>query len=381
MDRDFDIIVYGASGFTGRLVAEYLGTSGHPRFAMAGRNEDKLAGVRDELGLDVPLVIADGEDEDALKAMALQARTVVTLVGPYQLYGDKLLKACIETGTDYCDLCGEPAWMAAKIREANSRAAETGARIVFSCGFDSIPSDLGVLHLQNKVTAASGAAASRVKLFVREMRGTFSGGTAASFKATMEAASRDPQVLEDLKDPFSLCPGFSGPKQPNPNEVRFDEDEGTWLAPFIMATINTKNVHRTNLLGGHAYGEDFVYDEMVVTGPGDAGEAAARKLAEFNPMAGDDGPKPGEGPSPEEREAGFFEMAVIGHDGDGQRYETVVRGDRDPGYGSTSKMIAETARCLNEDRPEGPGGILTPGAALGDQLVRRLHSRAGVTFE
>lgn len=381
MAKEFDIVVYGASGFTGRLVAEYLGQSGHKSFAMAGRSEDKLAQVRDELGIDAPLIIADGDDEAALKSMAESAKTVVTLVGPYQLYGEKLLKACIDTGTDYCDLCGEPAWMAAKIREGDEAAKASGARIVFSCGFDSIPSDLGVLHLQNKVKAASGAPSERVKLLVRAMKGTFSGGTAASFKATMAAAFKDPQVLADLKNPFSLCPDFKGPRQPSLNEVRFDEDENTWLAPFIMAAINTKNVHRTNFLTDHAYGEGLVYDEMVMTGPGEKGEAAANHLAADNSMASDDGPKPGEGPSKEERENGMFELVVIGHDAAGNRYETVVRGDRDPGYGSTSKMISETANCLNEDRPEGPGGILTPGAALGEELVKRLHERAGVTFD
>ncbi|MEM1409263.1 MAG: saccharopine dehydrogenase NADP-binding domain-containing protein [Pseudomonadota bacterium] len=380
MAKDFDIIVYGASGFTGRLVAEYLGNSGHQSFAMAGRSEDKLKAVRDELGLDAPLVVADGEDEAALKSLAERAKTVVTLVGPYQLYGNKLLAACIDAGTDYCDLCGEPAWMAAKIREAEDAAKASGARIVFSCGFDSIPSDLGVLHLQNKVKSGSGAPAKRVKLFVKKMKGTFSGGTAASFKATMAAAFKDPDVLSDLRNPFSLCSGFKGPVQPNPLEVRYDEEEQTWLAPFIMATINTKNVHRSNYLLNHPYGENLVYDEMVVTGPGDAGEETAKRLAADKSMASDDGPKPGEGPSQEERENGFFELAVIGRAADGTRYESVVRGDKDPGYGSTSKMIAETARCLIEDKPEGPGGIFTPAAALGQPLLDRLHSRAGVTF-
>ncbi|NNU16773.1 saccharopine dehydrogenase [Parvularcula sp. ZS-1/3] len=380
MAKEFDIVVYGASGFTGRLVAEYLGKTGHKSFAMAGRNEAKLAEVRDELGIDAPLVVADGEDDAALKKMAESAKTIVTLVGPYQLYGEKLLKACIDAGTDYADLCGEPAWMAAKIREAHDAAKASGSRIVFSCGFDSIPSDLGVLHVQNKAKAGAGAPAERVKLLVRAMKGTFSGGTAASFKATMAAAFKDPQVLKDLKNPFSLCPGFKGPMQPNGMEVRYDEAEKTWLAPFIMASINTKNVHRTNYLTGHSYGEELVYDEMVPTGDGDEGKARAEAMATDKSMASDDGPKPGEGPSKEERENGLFELALIGTTKDGQRFESVVKGDKDPGYGSTSKMISETANCLNEDRPEGEGGILTPAAALGEDLLKRLHAKAGVTF-
>ncbi|MEM7742011.1 MAG: saccharopine dehydrogenase NADP-binding domain-containing protein, partial [Pseudomonadota bacterium] len=265
MAKEFDTIVYGASGFTGRLVAEYLGQSGAPSFAMAGRNQAKLEEVRDEMGLgDTPIVIADADDEASLKEMAERGKTILTLTGPYQLYGEKLLKACIETGTDYCDLCGEPAWMAAKIRESHEAAKASGARILFSCGFDSIPSDLGVWHVQDKAIAATGKPAERVKLLVKAMQGTFSGGTAASFKATMKAAFSDPQVMQDLVNPFSLCGDFKGPDQPDPRTVRHDDDENTWLAPFIMASINTKNVHRTNYLTGFRHGEGLVYDEMVV---------------------------------------------------------------------------------------------------------------------
>ena len=381
MAKEFDTIVYGASGFTGRLVAEYLGQSGAPSFAMAGRNQAKLEEVRAEMGLgDTPIVIADADDEASLKAMAERAKTIVTLTGPYQLYGEKLLKACIDAGTDYCDLCGEPAWMAAKIRESHEAAKASGARILFSCGFDSIPYDLGVWHVQDKVIAATGKPAERVKLLVKVMKGTFSGGTAASFKATMKAAFKDPQVMKDLVNPFSLCGDFQGPEQPDPRAVRYDDEESTWLAPFIMAPINTKNVHRTNFLTGFRHGEGLVYDEMVATGPGDQGQKTAEAMAADNSIASDDGPKPGEGPSKEERENGFYELSFVATGSDGSRFETVVRGDKDPGYGSTSKMISEVARCLNEDIPESEGGILTPGAALGAKLLDRLHNRAGVTF-
>jgi short subunit dehydrogenase-like uncharacterized protein len=380
MAKDFDIVVYGASGFTGRLVAEYLGSIGHKSFAMAGRNGDKVKAVRDELGLDAEILTADGDDGDALRTLAERARTVITLAGPYQLYGDKLLAACIEAGTDYCDLCGEPAWMAEKIRESQDAAKASGARIVFSCGFDSIPSDLGMLHLQNRIKDEAGAPAERVKLFVREMKGTFSGGTAASLKATMKAAFTNPQVLEDLKNPFSLCPGFEGPRQPSGLKPHYDEEEETWLAPFIMAAINTKNVHRSNYLQGHAYGEGLVYDEMIPVGPGSDGERRAEAIAAEKSLGSDDGPKPGEGPSKEERDSGRYTLDLIARSGDG-RFVTRVKGDRDPGYGSTSKMISETAIALNEDRPEGEGGIYTPAAVLGTALMERLHSRAGVTFE
>ncbi len=382
MAKEFDTIVYGASGFTGRLVAEYLGKSGAPSFAMAGRNQAKLEEVRDEMGLgDTPIVIADADDEASLKEMAERCKTVLTLTGPYQLYGEKLLKACIDTGTDYADLCGEPAWMAAKVRELHDAAKASGARILFSCGFDSVPSDLGVWHVQDKAIAATGKPAERVKLLVKAMKGTFSGGTAASFKATMKAAFSDPQVMQDLMNPFSLCGEFAGPEQPDLRSVRFDEDENTWLAPFIMSSINTKNVHRTNFLTGFRHGEGLKYDEMVVTGPGDDGQKAAEAMASDNSMSGDDGPKPGEGPSKEERETGFYELALVAVGSDGARFESVVKGDKDPGYGSTSKIISEVARCLNEDIPEGEGGVQTPGAALGSKLIDRLHNRAGVTFD
>lgn len=380
MSKEFDIVVYGASGFTGRLVAEYLNTIGHKRFAMAGRSEAKLAQVREEMGIDAPILIADGEDEAALKKMCESTNVVTTLVGPYQLYGDKLLKACIETGTDYTDLCGEPAWMAAKIRESHEAAQQSGARIVFSCGFDSIPSDCGVLHVQNKAKEATGGPANRVKLLVRGMKGTFSGGTAASFKETMKAAFSDPQVLADLRNPFSLCADFSGPKQPSPLDVRYDEEEKTWLAPFIMASINTKNVHRSNFLTGHPYGEDLVYDEMVWTGDGEEGEKLAKAMAADTSMSSDDGPKPGEGPSKEERESGFYELQFVATTPGGERFVSTVRGDKDPGYGSTSKMISEACRCLVEDVQEGPGGVMTPVSAMGEALAKRLEANAGVTF-
>src|SRR3569623_693299 len=383
IDRDFDIIVYGATGFTGRLVAEYL-VATYPagvRWAMAGRSLSKLQDVRDAIGApaDLALITANSDDPASLKAMCQRATVVITTVGPYQRYGSDLVAACAETGTAYVDLCGEPAWMRQMIDAHHETARKSGARIVFSCGFDSIPFDLGVLARQQCAIAKQGKPAPRVKGRVRAMKGGFSGGTAASLKATLAAAARDPRIVALLTNPFALTPGFHGPHQPTGLLPEYDKSVGAWLAPFIMAPINTKNVHRTNFLLGENYGADFVYDEMIVAGLGDIGKAAAEAIAKINPLAGDKGPKPGEGPSKEDRDSGHYDIIFIGEYPDEARVECVVTGDRDPGYGSTSKMIAEAALCLVQD-VGGDGGVWTPGALMGDALRERLVAKAGLTF-
>lgn len=385
--KDFDVVVYGATGFTGRLVAEYLaqqyGVDGDLKWAMAGRSEAKLASVRDEIGApkNTPFVIADAADPISLTRMAQRAACVLTTVGPYQLYGSALVEACANTGADYVDLCGEPAWMRQMIDAHNDAAKETGARIVFSCGFDSIPFDLGILYLQEEAHIRFGKTLPKVRGRVRAMKGTFSGGTAASLKATMTAASKDPKVLKVLRDPFALAPGASGPKQPSGAKPMFEEDLQSWSAPFIMAVINERNVHRSNFLMNHAYGEDFTYNEMILTGPGEQGEAMANHVANDKSLNAEDGPKPGEGPSKEERDTGFFEVLFIGEDNDGNRLKVSVSGDKDPGYGSTSKMIAESAICLVKDKSHTPGGIFTTAPGMGVALVKRLQDNAGLRFK
>src|SRR6266566_3525086 len=383
----FDIIVYGATGFTGQLVAEYLSThyrgDGSLKWAMAGRSLDKLASVRDAIGAaaDTALIVADASDPASLKAMVDQTKSVISTVGPYQLYGSELVAACAATGTDYLDLCGEPVWMRQMIDAHQATAQSSGARIVFSCGFDSLPFELGVFFCQETAKKVLGAAVHRVKGRVRAMKGTFSGGTAASIKATFAAAAKDLSLVGMLKDPFVLTPGFEGPKQPPGNKPKFDEEMGMWTAPFVMATINTRNVHRSNLLMGFPYGRDFVYDEMMLTGPGEQGEAKAKAVAAANnaeKMGSSGGPKPGEGPSKEERENGRYDLLFVGMGEGGRQVRVAVRGDRDPGYGSTSKMIAECAICLLRDTPEVLGGIWTPGAAMGNPLIKRLVDHAGL---
>ena len=379
--REFDIIVYGSTGFTGRLVAEYLGARDHGvTWAMAGRSLSKLEAVRDELGLDVPLITANADDPASIRAMAERAKVVLTTVGPYQLYGEPLVAACAASGTAYVDLCGEPAWMRHMIDAHAATARTTGARIVFSCGFDSIPFDLGVWTLQQAAQERFGRPFPRVKGRVVSMKGTFSGGTFASAKATMAAAAGDPSVLKLMIDPFALTPGFTGPDQPKGLMPEYDDALGAWTAPFVMAAINTKNVHRTNALLGHPYGTDLRYDEMMVApGLGEIGKAAAEAMAKFNPIGGDKGPAPGEGPSLEERESGHYELAFLGEMPSGERLKATVTGDRDPGYGSTSKMIAESAIALVKD-VEGEGGIWTPGALMAEPLMKRLEANAGLVF-
>jgi short subunit dehydrogenase-like uncharacterized protein len=382
---EFDIIVYGATGFTGRLVAEYLTNhyaDGSLKWAMAGRSLTKLHEVRDEIGApaDTPLLTANADDPEALLAMAARASVVITTVGPYQLYGEPLLAACVTAGTAYVDLCGEPNWMHAMIAKYHEAAKASGARIVFSCGFDSIPFDLGVWTVEQAAIAKFGKPAPRVKCRVRAMKGTFSGGTFASGKATAAAAMKDPAVFKALLDPFALTPGFEGPSQPKGMLPEYDAAVGAWVAPFMMAVINTKNVHRTNFLAGHPYGEDFRYDEMMVApGLGEMGKAAAEAIAKMNPMNADKGPAPGEGPSKEERDTGFYDIAFVAEMPDGQTLTATVKGDRDPGYGSTSKMIAESAICLVRD-VAGEGGIWTPGALMPEALVKRLEANAGLSF-
>ena len=390
-NREFDIVVYGSTGYTGRLVAEhfvreYGGRPDAPRWAMAGRNKAKLEDVRTLIGApeDTPLVVADADDPASLDTMCANTKVVLTTVGPYQLYGDALVETCARLGTDYADLCGEPAWMREQIDRHHDLATASGARICFSSGFDSIPFDLGVLMLQKHARETYGRPAPRVRGRVRAMQGTFSGGTAASLTATMKAAAKNPSIIKVLQSPFGLTPGFEGPAQPNGMIPHYEEDLGKWAAPFIMAAINTKNVHRTNFLRGHPYGEDFRYDEMVLTSPGEAGKAAANAMAEMlrNPF-GAKPPKPGEGPSPEERENGYYDVLFVGEMAPGEEGgETIrygVKGKYDPGYGSTSRMLGETGMGLLDC--DAAGGIGTPGSFLGEALVERLREHAEIAFE
>ena len=406
--KNYDLIVFGATGFTGRLVAQYLqatygktsAQAGQPavKWALAGRDLEKLKTVRSEVGSgdEVPLIVADATSADALKSLVAQTSVVITTVGPYQRYGEPLARACAEAGTDYVDLCGEPLWMAQMIPLLQGPAQKSGARIVFSCGFDSIPFDLGVLFLQDTARQRFGAPLANVRGRVRVMKGGFSGGTAASLMGTLAQISREPSLANTMADPFALTPGFKGPAQPEGDSAQYDAFAKSWSGPFVMAAINTKNVHRTNALRGHPWGKEFQYDERMLTGDGKLGERLAKGLARttrvqnlllgFGPTRALIGrfalPQPGQGPTQQQRERGRYEVEFSGESAGGETLRAIVKGDRDPGYGSTCKLITESALCLalEVDRHMTPGGVWTAGAAMGLPLVHRLHARAGLSF-
>jgi len=386
MQKEFDIIVYGATGFTGRLVAEYLsnqyGNNQELKWAMAGRSQTKLEHVRDEMGFapDTPLIVADTGDKASMQSMVDRTQCIITTVGPYQLYGELLVGLCANSGTDYVDLCGESVWMRQMIEQHQEAAKKSGARIVFSCGFDSIPSDLGIFRLQNLSIEKTGQPCQSVNGRVRGLSGTFSGGTAASIQASFKAAATDPQTYKLAIDPFALVPDYDGVPQPDGDKIHYSQEYKSWVAPFIMAAINTRNVHRSNALLGFKYGKDFTYDEMMFTGDGDQGEMIAKHVAGDKSMVGPDAPKPGEGPSKEERESGFYDIMYVGQTSNGDKMIVSVKGDRDPGYGSTCKMLSESAVCLIKDATDTPGGIWTTAPAMGDKLIARLEKNAGLTF-
>jgi short subunit dehydrogenase-like uncharacterized protein len=415
--KDFDLVVFGATSFVGRILCRYLldtyGAAGERqaagpqgaalRWAIAARSAARLDELKRDLGAQasgLPVLLADAADETALRALAARARVVVSTVGPYALYGEPLVKVCAETGTDYCDLTGEVQWIRRMIERYAAAAKASGARIVHCCGFDSIPSDLGVLFLQQESRRRYGRTASRIKMRVRAMRGGFSGGTAASLINVAKEVRRNPALRKELANPYLLCidaTGGGGVRQPNVSGAQLDADAKAWVAPFIMAAINTRVVHRSNALCDHGYGRDFRYDEAVSIGRGLKGRllasATAAGLGAFM-LASALGPtrallerfvlpKPGEGPSPEAQRRGFFDLRFFGRTDDGRTLSVKVTGDRDPGYGSTAKMLGEAAACLAFDLPaaDKPGGFWTPASAFGERLLPRLQQRAGLSFE
>ena len=385
-DREFDVVIFGASGYTGKLVAEYMhdqyGDDQSIKYAIAGRNTEKLLEVKKDLNLneDITILEVDSTDLDSLDKMTTSAKCILTTVGPYQLYGSKLVESCAKNGTDYVDLTGEPGWMYEMINAHKETAQKSGARLVFSCGFDSIPFDLGVYFVQNAAKEKFGKPAPHVRGRVKAMNGEFSGGTVASLGATMSTLKEKPELIKVLANPFSLTEGFEGPSQLDDSKPLLDEKMNMWLAPFVMAPINTKNIHRSNALLDHAYGKDFCYDEMMIAGEGDEGKQIAKAMSSGNPMGGDNVPQPGEGPSKESREQGNYDVLFFADLEEGS-IGARVTGDMDPGYGSTSKMIAESALCLVQDCSNLAGGIYTPAPSMGEKLIDRLIKKAGLTFD
>ena len=399
-----EIVIFGATSFVGQILcrnlAEQFG-AGELDWAMAGRSLEKLDKLRATLAeahQDVPLIVADAADEAALRELAGKARVVISTVGPYALHGEPLVKVCAESGTDYSDLTGEVQWIRRMIERYEKTAATTGARIVHCCGFDSIPSDLGVHFLQQKARERFGSPCERVKMRVRTMRGGASGGTVASIMNIARELASDPALRREMANPYSLCPPDhpANARQPNVVFAEHDEDFDAWVGPFVMGGVNTRVVHRSNALAAHAYGDSFRYDEAVLTGRGIGGYVTATSVATaigaFMLGAGiaptrwvleQFVPAPGEGPSPEAQESGSFDLRFVGKTADGEKLRVRVTGDRDPGYGSTSKMLGQAGLCLARDigKENTPGGFWTPATIFGDRLIERLRRDAGLTFE
>lgn len=410
-DRDVDLVVFGASSFVGQILGRYLAEhlaaqGGNLRWAIAGRSQAKLDALRQSLGAAgraLPVIVADAGDAAALRAMCARTRVVVSTVGPYALYGEPLVRACAETGTDYCDLTGEVHWIRQMIEKYDAAARDSGARIVHCCGFDSVPSDMGVHFLQQQAMRQWGAPATRVKMRVRTLKGGASGGTVASMINLVREAAASPALRRELADPYSLCPqghGLAG-RQHAVKAAEYDPDFDAWIAPFIMASVNERVVHRSNALSGHAYGSHFTYDEALLTGPGFRGRAAALSMVAglgaliagivVKPTRGLMQryllPKPGEGPSPAAQSAGRYDLRFVGRGDAGQVVRVRVTGDRDPGYGSTGKMLGQAALSLAMDHARDGiktgrgGGFWTPATMFDDRYVERLTRHAGLRFE
>lgn len=388
--REFDLIVWGATGYTGRLVVEYLAGREGLRWAIGGRDEARLAVVRDELGLDVELVIADAMDAPSLLVLAARTRAVITTVGPYARYGDALVDACVEAGTHCCDLTGEVPWLRSVIDRHHAACVERGLRLVSMCGYDSVPSDLGCLLLQEALFEATGSYAPRVDCLAGPSRGGVSGGTIASAAFMMEQR-RDPHVARYLTDSGALTPGHRPPERPDPMGIA--RVAGTWAGPWVMAGVNGRVVHRTHQLLGLPWGADFVYTERFPTGRGPIGLLGAAGLL-FGTASFAVGmvlaptrallrrfvlPDPGEGPSEKSRERAFFNHHLVATDDGRVLGRLRMHADMDPGYVGTAAMLAECALATLDGELD-TAGVLTPGAAFGASLRPALEA-AGFHFE
>ncbi len=396
--KEFDIIIWGATGFTGRLVAEYIYknySSEKLSWAIAGRDKKKLINVRDKIADEnIPIIIADSFDEMSLTKMTQKTKVICSTVGPYSKYGSLLVKSCIKTNTHYCDLAGEAQWIRKIVDTYHQEAKNKKIRIVNSCGFDSIPSDIGVYFI-NKNLPDVNIKLDNISMRLSGFKGSLSGGTYASMNNIITEASKDSHVRKILTNPYGLNPEGqrTGPDKRDLNKVKYDEDSKSWIAPFMMAGINTKIVRRSNALSNYSYGKNFTYDESVMTGDGFKGRTKAiMSVLPLFFLTAKPGsllkriinyftPKPGQGPNENERENGYFSMRFYIRYNDKSRALVRVTGDRDPGYGSTSKMLAESAICLSKDSLKDTYGVITPSIAMGDQILDRLQAKAGLTFK
>ncbi|GAA0859427.1 saccharopine dehydrogenase NADP-binding domain-containing protein [Aliiglaciecola litoralis] len=383
------------------MFAQFPLAEGSPRWAIAGRSEAKLLELKASLGPDagaLVTLVADAQNEQDLSRLCQQTKVIVSTVGPYALYGEAMLKSCVSSGTDYCDLTGEPQWIIKMLKRYEKIAQATGARIVNCCGFDSIPSDLGVMFTQQQAKLRFEQYCEAIYMRVKAAKGSASGGTIASMMNLVKEATTDKQLRRLLATPYALCPANHGftQRQENLKSAKFDPPSQTWIAPFVMAAINTRIVHRTNSLLDKTYGKNFIYDEAMMMGKGTKGSVYATGLsvglggfmlaAALPPtrwfMEKVILPKPGEGPSLKEQQQGYYDLRFFGETLDGRKIQTKVTGDQDPGYGSTAKMLAQAAACLAQDISKSAlaGGFWTPASAMGDKLIDRLQKYAGLSF-
>lgn len=408
---NYDLVVFGATSFVGqiltRYLAEYFSTQQEQlRWAIAGRSQQKLQDLKSSLGTlgeSLPILIADASNQAELNALCAQTRVVVSTVGPYALYGEPLIQACVTNGTDYCDLTGETQWIKKMIEKYESQAQQSGARIVHCCGFDSVPSDMGVYYLQQQAQKQFNAPATQVSMRVKTLKGGASGGTVASLINVIQEAAADPALRKDLVNPYVLCPPDHGNSQRQIyiKTAKFDPDFNAWIAPFVMAAVNERVVHRSNALSGNAYGSNFSYNEAILTGDGLKGRfkalgvvsglgvfmlaAVSKPVSQL--MERYMLPKPGEGPTPEQQRTGRFDLRFIGKTEAGQTLKIKVTGDRDPGYGSTGKMLGQAALSLAIDHDKEAkktgraGGFWTPATMFDDRFIQRLTKYAGLAFQ
>lgn len=408
---NYDLVVFGATSFVGqiltRYLAEYFSTQQEQlRWAIAGRSQQKLQDLKSSLGTlgeSLPILIADASNQAELNALCAQTRVVVSTVGPYALYGEPLIQACVTNGTDYCDLTGETQWIKKMIEKYESQAQQSGARIVHCCGFDSVPSDMGVYYLQQQAQKQFNAPATQVSMRVKTLKGGASGGTVASLINVIQEAAADPALRKDLVNPYVLCPPDHGNSQRQIyiKTAKFDSDFNAWIAPFVMAAVNERVVHRSNALSGNAYGSNFSYNEAILTGEGLKGRfkalgvvsglgvfmlaAVSKPVSQL--MERYMLPKPGEGPTPEQQRTGRFDLRFIGKTEAGQTLKIKVTGDRDPGYSSTGKMLGQAALSLAIDHVKEAkktgraGGFWTPATMFDDRFIQRLTKHAGLAFQ
>ena len=402
-DRELDVVVFGATGFVGRLVAGYLAghAPGGVRVGLAGRSQRRLADVRAGLGAAAsawPLLVADSADPPSLAAMARAARVVASTVGPYRAQGLALVQACAEAGTDYADLTGEVLFIRDSIDHCHDAAARSGARIVHCCGFDSVPSDLGVLLLHQAASADDAGELQDTTLVVTALRGGLSGGTLASLMGQQEEVRASAVRRQMVQDPYALSPDRAAEpdlgREHDLDRGRYDGDLRMWVGPFAMAGINTRVVRRSNALQGWAYGRRFRYREVTGFGASPAAPVlaamtgaalmAAQAGLEFGPsraLLGRLLPAPGQGPGEKTRRSGYFRIQIHTRTSAGVQYLAAIEARGDPGYAATSVMLGEAALCLALDRGQLPAraGVLTPATAMGATLAARLRS-AGHTL-